>query len=81
MCRNIHTLYHVETPVSQKDINNAALQFVRKVSGYQRPSKLNEAAFMAAVDEISAATSRLLVRLEPNTALEERNTVVDIRNE
>ena len=60
MCRSIHTLYHVDPPVTAEDIHAAALQFVRKISGYHRPSKANEAAFKAAVGEIEAASTKLL---------------------
>lgn len=81
MCRSIHTLYNVEPPVSQKGINDAALQFIRKVSGYHRPSKANEAAFLAAVDEIEATIARLLDQLETNAPPRDRKLIVDIRNE
>ncbi len=64
MCRNIKTLYNFEPPATQDEVRAAALQFVRKVSGFNKPSKVNEAAFNAAVDEITAAASRLLAALE-----------------
>ena len=64
MCRSIKPLYNFEPPVTDDEIRAASLQFVRKVSGYRKPSKANEAAFMAAVDEIAAATARLLDALE-----------------
>ncbi len=67
MCRNIRTLFNFEPPVSEDEIRAASLQFVRKVSGFQTPSKANEAAFLAAVDEIAAASRRLLSSLETNT--------------
>ena len=67
MCRNIKTLFNFEPPVADDEIRAAALQFVRKVSGFNKPSKANEAAFLAAVDEISAAASKLLSTLETNT--------------
>lgn len=63
MCRNIKPLYNFEPPVTPDEIHAAALQYVRKVSGYNAPSKANEAAFSAAVDEIAAATARLLAGL------------------
>jgi hypothetical protein len=63
MCRNIKPLYNFEPPVTPDEIHAAALQYVRKVSGYNAPSKANEAAFNAAVDEIAAATARLLAGL------------------
>jgi hypothetical protein len=66
MCRNIKTLYNFEPPVSDSEIRAAALQFVRKVSGFNKPSQANEAAFNAAVDEVAAAASKLLNSLETN---------------
>lgn len=66
MCRNIKTLYNFEPPATEEEIRAASLQFVRKVSGFTKPSKANEAAFQAAVDEIAAATGRLLDGLETN---------------
>jgi hypothetical protein len=64
MCRNIKMLFNFEPPVTEEEIRAASLQFVRKVSGFNKPSKANEAAFEAAVDEIAAAASRLLGSLE-----------------
>src|SRR6266487_921369 len=55
MCRNIKTLFNFEPPVTEEEIRAASLQFVRKVSGFNKPSKANEAAFLAAVDELAAA--------------------------
>jgi hypothetical protein len=66
MCRNIRILFNFAPPTTDEEIRAAALQFVRKVSGYAKPSKANEAAFDAAVDEIAATTARLLHRLETN---------------
>ena len=66
MCRNIKTLFNFEPPVKDEEIRAAALQFVRKVSGFNKPSKTNEAAFSAAVDEIAAASRNLLNLLETN---------------
>jgi hypothetical protein len=66
MCRNIKPLFNFEPPVTEDEIRAAALQFVRKVSGFNTPSKANEAAFLAAVDEIAAASRRLLNALETN---------------
>ncbi len=66
MCRNIKTLFNFEPPVNEEEIRAAALQFVRKVSGFNKPSKANEAAFLAAVDEIAAVASNLLSSLETN---------------
>jgi hypothetical protein len=60
MCRNIKTLFNFEPPVAEEEIRAASLQFVRKVSGFNKPSKANEAAFFAAVEEIAATTGVLL---------------------
>jgi hypothetical protein len=60
MCRNIRILFNFEPPVTEEEIRAAALQFVRKVTGFNKPSKANEGAFLAAVDEISAASDKLL---------------------
>lgn len=64
MCRNIKTLYNFEPPTTEDEVRAAALQYVRKVSGFNKPSKVNEAVFNAAVEEIAAATSKLLASLE-----------------
>jgi len=66
MCRNIKTLFNFDPPVTDGEIRAAALQFVRKVSGFSKPSKVNEAAFLAAVDEVTAASRNLLISLETN---------------
>ena len=63
MCRSIHTLYNVAPAASEEEARAAALQFVRKISGYRKPSQANEAAFEVAVDEIAAASARLLDEL------------------
>ena len=68
MCRNIRTLYNFDPPVTPEEVRAASLQFVRKITGFNKPSKANEAAFQAAIDEIAAASARLLQSLE-NTAL------------
>ena len=80
MCRNIHTLYNIDPPVTQEEIHLAALQYVRKVSGYNKPSRVNEAAFMAAVDEIAAASTRLLASLRTNADVKERRPVHNHKN-
>ena len=67
MCRNIKTLFNFEPPVAEEEIRAASLQFVRKLSGFNKPSKANEAAFLAAVDEIAAISSKLLSSLETNS--------------
>ena len=64
MCRSIKQLRNAEIPATEEEIRAAALQFVRKVSGYRKPSKMNEAAFERAVEEVAEATERLLNRLE-----------------
>ena len=66
MCRNIRILFNFEPPVTEEEIRAAALQFVRKVSGFSKPSKANEAAFVAAVQDITSVASKLLASLETN---------------
>ena len=66
MCRNIKPLFNFEPPATEEEIRAAALQFVRKVSGFNTPSKANEAAFLAAVDAVAAVCSGLLQTLETN---------------
>jgi hypothetical protein len=66
MCRNIKILFNFEPPVTPDEIRAASLQFVRKITGFNKPSQSNEAAFQAAVEEISAASSRLLHALATN---------------
>ncbi len=73
MCRNIRPLFNLEPPVTDEEIRGAALQFVRKVSGFQKPSKANEAAFFAAVDEIAAASRNLLSTLETHSSPKHRS--------
>jgi hypothetical protein len=72
MCRNIRTLHNFEPPASEDEIRGAALQYVRKISGYTKPSKANEAAFAEAVDAVAAASSLLLDRLTTNAAPRDR---------
>jgi hypothetical protein len=66
VCRNIKTLFNFEPPVTDEEIRAAALQFVRKVSGFNQPSKANEAAFLTAVDEVAAVSKKLLNSLATN---------------
>lgn len=66
MCRSIKTLFNFQPPVTEEAIRAASLQFVRKVSGFNKPSKVNEAAFLAAVDEIAVSSANLLRSLETN---------------
>jgi hypothetical protein len=72
MCRNIKTLHNFEPPATEEEVQAAALQYVRKVSGSQKPSKANEEAFMRAVDEVAAATRKLLDGLVTTTAPRDR---------
>ncbi len=66
MCRSIRTLFNFEPPVTEEEIRAASLQFVRKVSGFNKPSKANEAAFLAAVDKVAIVCRNLLASLETN---------------
>lgn len=66
MCRNIKTLFNFDPPVTDDEIQAASLQFVRKLSGFNKPSKANEAAFLAAIDEVAAISKKLLDSLETN---------------
>ncbi len=64
MCRNIKTLFNFDPPVTPEEVRAASLQFVRKISGFNKPSKANEQAFVAAIDEVAAASTRLLDSLQ-----------------
>ena len=66
MCRNIKTLFNFDPPVNAEEIRAASLQFVRKISGFNKPSRANEASFLAAVDEIAGISTRLIHSLETN---------------
>ena len=72
MCRNIKNLFNFDPPVTEDEIRDASLQFVRKISGFTKPSKANEVAFQAAVDEISMISGRLLASLETNAPPKDR---------
>jgi hypothetical protein len=72
MCRNIHTLFNYEPPATEHEVRDAALQYVRKISGYNKPSRANEAAFARAVDEVAATTQRLLDSLVTSAAPKDR---------
>jgi hypothetical protein len=72
MCRNIKTLFNFEPPATEDEIRASALQFVRKLSGFGRPSQANEAAFNLAVAEVSDAARRLLTSLQTNAAPRDR---------
>ena len=75
MCRNIKALFNFEPPVTDEEVRAAALQFVRKISGFNQPSKANEAAFYGAVDEIAGISARLLGSLETSAAPRNRGEV------
>ncbi len=72
MCRNIHTLFNFEPPATENEVRDAALQYVRKVSGFTKPSQANEAGFERAVDEVAEATARLLASLVTNAPPKDR---------
>ena len=72
MCRNIKTLFNFEPPVTEDEIHAASLQFVRKISGFNKPSKANEAAFHAAVEEIARVSGHLLTSLETGATPKDR---------
>ena len=67
MCRNIKNLFNFDPPVTPEEIRAASLQFVRKISGFNKPSKANEVSFLAAVDEIAEVSTRFLRSLETNS--------------
>jgi hypothetical protein len=72
MCRSIHTLYNIDPPVNEEEIRSTALQYVRKISGFTKPSKANQVAFQIAVDEVTLISTRLLASLETHTPPRER---------
>jgi hypothetical protein len=76
MCRNIRSLFNFEPPVTEAEIHAASLQFVRKISGFNAPSKANEAAFFAAVDEIARISGRLMSSLQSTAARKNRQEEV-----
>jgi len=67
MCRNIKTLFNFDPPVTDEEVRAASIQFVRKITGFNKPSKANEEAFHSAIDEIAAVSNRLLRSLETNS--------------
>ena len=79
MCRSIHTLYHINPPATKEEIYAASLQYVRKVSGYNKPSKVNEDAYLRAVDEVAATTTKLLSSLQSNAVLRDRKVLTGSR--
>jgi hypothetical protein len=72
MCRNIKTLFNFEPPVTEEEVRASSLQYVRKISGINKPSKANEARFLAAVDEIAAVSARLLHSMETSAPPKDR---------
>ncbi len=72
MCRNIKTLFNFEPPATEEELNAASLQYVRKVTGFNKPSATNEAAFYSAVEEIARISERLLASLETTTPPKDR---------
>jgi hypothetical protein len=72
MCRNIKNLFNFDPPVTDSEIRDASLQFIRKISGFNKPSKANEAAFLTAVDEIAEVSSRLLHSLQTTAPPKDR---------
>ena len=72
MCRNIKTLFNFDPPVTDEEIRAASLQFVRKISGFTKPSQANEAVFLAAVEEVAGVSARLLSRLETQAPAKNR---------
>ncbi|WP_374626168.1 DUF2277 domain-containing protein [Devosia sp.] len=75
MCRNIRPLFNFEPPATRNEVHDAALQFVRKISGFTHPSKVNEAAFEAAVEDIEKVVKRLLGELETSAPARDREVV------
>jgi hypothetical protein len=73
MCRNIRTLFNFDPPVTDEEVRAASLQFVRKITGFNKPSKANEAAFLTAIDDVAGISSRLLRSLETNAPPKNRD--------
>ena len=79
MCRNIHTLFNFEPPATEEEVRDAALQYVRKISGFTKPSQANEAAFTRAVDDVAAATRRLVDSLVTTAPPKDREVEAERR--
>jgi hypothetical protein len=79
MCRNIHTLFNYEPPATEEEVRDASLQYVRKISGFTKPSQANEEAFARAVDEIADATRRLVDSLVTTAAPKDREVEAERR--
>jgi hypothetical protein len=81
MCRNIHTLFNFDPAATEDEVRDASLQYVRKISGFTKPSQANEQAFARAVDEVSAATRRLLDELVTTAEPKDREVEAQRRRE
>jgi len=81
MCRNIHTLFNFDPTATEEEVRDASLQYVRKISGFTKPSQANEAAFLRAVDEVAAATRRLLDELVTTAEPKDREVEAQRRSE
>jgi hypothetical protein len=81
MCRNIHTLFNFEPPATEDEVHDAALQFVRKISGFTKPSRANEASFARAVEEVAAASQRLLDELVTGAPPKDREVEAERKRE
>jgi hypothetical protein len=79
MCRNIHTLFNFEPPATEEEVRDASLQYVRKISGFTKPSQANEEAFARAVDEIAHATQRLVDELVTTATPKDREVEAERR--
>jgi len=79
MCRSIHTLFNFEPPATEDEVRDAALQYVRKISGSTKPSRANEQAFVRAVDEVAAASQRLLAELVTSAPPRDREVEAERR--
>ena len=79
MCRNIHTLFNFEPPATEEEVRDASLQYVRKISGFTKPSQANEEAFARAVEEIADATQRLVGSLVTTAAPKDREVEAERR--
>ena len=77
MCRNIHTLYNLDPPTSAEEVRAAAVQYVRKISGFSKPSQANEVAFARAVDAVTEASQRLLDELVTNAPPRDRELLAE----
>ncbi len=81
MCRNIHTLFNFDPPATEDEVRDAALQYVRKISGFSKPSRANEAAFARGVEEVAAATRKLIDGLVTSAEPKDRDVEAERRRE